>query len=677
MILNEPNIELFLNTSAINVIVKDNVIKSVVAYNTKSETEFEFISSQYADCSGDGIVGYKAGASFMMGSESKSQFGEKWATENEELYTMGNSLYWEIEDTGRPVSYVAPSFAKDITKLKNFDELQDKLKFRNLSVNGVFWTLEYGGQKNTIKDSEEIAFELRSLAYGIWDYIKNSGQFPEAKNYIMKKVQTIPGTREGRRFYGEYVLTENDIEHKTYFKDAVAIGGWPMDVHDWQGFYGSNPASNFIPVSSIYNIPFRCLYSKDIKNLLFAGRNISATHIAFGSTRVMATCASLGQAVGTAVSLCKKYDVNPAEIYLNHVEELQKELVYDDQTIVGVKEMPYNLINKSFKVSTSGTSKYENTEQDIVRTCDHNYALALTIDNEKLEGISIKFKNNSLDKQIIEYEVLTGSRPEAFLPDAVQKRDIIELAPDFYGYVNLNINVKAGKDKKIYLVFRKNKNISICCSNTRIPGAVTFRYYDSTHSMGEYWNKDSLGFNHDSIPFDGVNKEVYSKGIISFVRDNLFEGEDICYLAFDQVSHQICFKDISPNQNVYSEANLLNEYSRPYGSLNMWISDTVGARIMLESNGLQKVREIQLIFNTNLETDVLKRMPGQLVKDYDITFITEYGEKVINIRNNIQRMNKIKVDLENVSKLKIEILKTYGASKVHLYGIRVFGDASE
>ena len=132
-------------------------------------------------------------------------------------------------------------------------------------------------------------------------------------------------------------MREQDVAAATRFADAVAYGGWPMDVHPPEGFFYDGHPTNFIQLDDIYTIPYRCYYSKNIHNLMMAGRNISATHIAFGSVRVMATCAIGGQAVGTAAALATKYDCSPREVGYNHIEELQQMLLRDDCYIPGIR----------------------------------------------------------------------------------------------------------------------------------------------------------------------------------------------------------------------------------------------------------------------------------------------------------------------------------------------------
>lgn len=651
MIHEEPNIQLFLNTTAREVCVESGRIQSVTAYNSKSETEFLFVCPQYADCSGDGIVAFRAGSSFAMGSESQAQYGEKWGKPEATSNTMGHSVYWEIEDTGKPVKFVAPSFAYDITQMETFDELANPVKFRELGVSGHLWTLEYGGQVNTIQDFEEISWMLKRLAYGIWDYVKNSGKFPKAETYIMKRLQVIPGTRESRRFFGDHVLTENDIEQKVDFPDAVAVGGWPMDVHDPEGFFGKLPASNFIPVTGLYRIPFRCLYAKDLDNLMLAGRNISASHIALGSTRVMATCACLGQAVGTAAVLCLRHGKDPRAVCRDHMPELLDLLAADDQTIPGRSALPRENLNGAFSISSTGCASFENPRKDFYMACDHNYVLALTLDSERIDSVQLDLRNDTPEPQTVTVEAFTGVHPETFLPTTLLVRQTITLPANHAGFITVPIGREIGPDRKVYLVLPKNPAISLGCANTAVPGAVTWRYYDPSHTLGDYRDPNRIGYTHDSIPLSGT----------------------LGYTGCDRLpSKNICFQNVQPAQKVYSAENLLNSQSRPHGIMNMWISPSADATLTLTAHRPTDVRQLHLVFDTDLERDNHRSMQPVLVKDYDLEIDAGGITYTHCIRDNCLRLNRHRIDREDVTAIRLHILAMHGdGTQAHMYGIKL------
>ena len=174
------------------------------------------------------------------------------------------------------------------------------------------------------------------MAYGVWDHIKNQGDHG-MENWELEWIGFLPGKRESRRYEGEYILNQRDLEEGSHFEDAVAFGGWTMDNHNPKGFRFMGYSSRHIAPKVPYEIPFRCLYSRNIPNLMFAGRNISATHMAMSSTRVMATCSVMGQAAGTGAALAVKYGCMPSDITVSHISKLQEMLLEDGCFIPGIK----------------------------------------------------------------------------------------------------------------------------------------------------------------------------------------------------------------------------------------------------------------------------------------------------------------------------------------------------
>jgi hypothetical protein len=268
------------------------------------------------------------------GHESREAFNEPLAWAKPSKETLGSSVLFTGRDYGKPMPYTAPKWARKITP--------KQLKFRPVSSYEYgYWWIEWGGSVDTIRDGERIRFELLSIVTGVWDYIKNSGKFPKAANWAMDWVGMLPGKRESRRIEGDHILTQQDLMGlNPPFADAVAIGGWGLDEHPPGGFDDTDkPPYVSTKLPGPYNIPLRSLYSKDFSNLFMAGRNASCSHVAFTSTRVMATCAVMGQAVGTAAAICTKYNITPRRLYEDKVKlvVLQQKLLQDDQTIIGVQ----------------------------------------------------------------------------------------------------------------------------------------------------------------------------------------------------------------------------------------------------------------------------------------------------------------------------------------------------
>ncbi|MFF2847298.1 FAD-dependent oxidoreductase [Streptomyces sp. NPDC058001] len=328
----EPLISLYLNTDVREVDAEgaDDArrVTGVTGWMMGSERLIRFESDVFLDCTGDGLVGALAGARHRIGREAHAEYGEAWAPETADDITLGSTLLFYTKDAGHPVKYVPPSFAKDIGETSI-----PQRRIIKAGDNGcAYWWIEFGGELDTVHDNERIRDELWSVIHGIWDHIKNSGEF-DADTMTLEWVGSVPGKREYRRFLGDYVLHQGDILGQTEFEDRVAFGGWSIDLHPPQGMYATEAAAKQRYADGIYHIPYRSLYSVNTDNLLFAGRNISASHVAFGSTRVMATCATIGQAAGTAAALCAERGVTPREL---DVPTLHRTLLREDASVVGL-----------------------------------------------------------------------------------------------------------------------------------------------------------------------------------------------------------------------------------------------------------------------------------------------------------------------------------------------------
>lgn len=343
----EPNITLLLNTHCCGVeMASENRIAAVIASLHSTEDLFTIKGKIFIDCSGDGRLGVEAGADFRMGREGRDEFGESMAPPKADNKTLGSSILFITRKHDRPMPFKAPDW------IRKFPTCNDLPHRHHETWEHGFWWVEWGGELNTIKDNERIRDELLAAALGVWDHIKNSGYHPESENWALEWIGFLPGKRESRRFIGEYILTQHDLERGEVFEDGVAFGGWPIDLHPPEGIYSEEPPAKQVHVP-LYNIPFRCLYSRNIANLLFAGRNISTTHVAFGSTRVMGTCSVMGQAVGTAAALCIRYDCIPRDLGKESIKDLQQQLLKDDAYIIGVTNSDTSDLARTSEVRAS------------------------------------------------------------------------------------------------------------------------------------------------------------------------------------------------------------------------------------------------------------------------------------------------------------------------------------
>ena len=337
-IINEKNIRLFLNTSCLDAKTKGSKILKVTGWQLTTQKYIEVTAEIFCDCSGDGILAPLTGAKYRVGREAKKEYNESLAPDKSNPYTMGMTCMFSAEDTGKPVKFEPPKWAyiyKDCEDLPYGRKGHEWLKMG-------YWWIEMGGKKDSIADTEEIRDELLKTVYGIWDHIKNHCKDKvRAENWGLNWVQFLPAKRESRRYIGEYVLTQNDISEGGRFKDIIAYGGWPMDDHNSAGIGKkeyTKTATVFHKTQIPYGIPYRILYSKNIANLMFAGRDASATHLAFSSTRVMATGGIMGEAAGVAASIALKKKVLPGHVGKYYIKELQQSLINEDCYLPWVKQ---------------------------------------------------------------------------------------------------------------------------------------------------------------------------------------------------------------------------------------------------------------------------------------------------------------------------------------------------
>jgi hypothetical protein len=327
-VVSEPNITLLLDSVLYAANMESGRIQSAMVRCDATEHLYRIRAPIFVDCTGDSRLGLEAGAEMRVGREARAEFGESLAPERGDDLTLGSSILFTSRDYRKPMPFTPPRWARKVTR--------EHVRMRRInSWEYGYWWIAWGGDHDTIHHQQRIRFELLSIVLGVWDYIKNSGDHPSSATWAMDWVGFLPGKRGSRRLVGDHLLTQHDLERGD-IEDAVAIGGWPMDDHPPEGFDRADLAPNrAIRTAEVYNIPLRCLYSRNVPNLMMAGRNISCSHVAFTSTRVMGTCAVAGQAVGTAAALCVREGTDPRRIYEDKklLAKLQQELLRDDQTI--------------------------------------------------------------------------------------------------------------------------------------------------------------------------------------------------------------------------------------------------------------------------------------------------------------------------------------------------------
>lgn len=318
--VSEKNLTLLLNSSCLDAKMDGNKIENVKAWQSNAET-FHVVEAKYfADCSGDSILATLTCANFMYGREAKAQFNERIPPDVADKKTMGMSCLFQIRETDHKTTYIPPEWAYKY-------ETDADLPFKDHTRDDNFWWIEVGGEWDCLHETDRCRDELLKICCGVWDHMKNKGDHG-VDNWELEWIGMYPGKRESRRYVGKYIVTQNDVEAEGKFEDLVAYAGWPMDDHFPEGFYYTKGHPTiFHPAPQPWGLPLRCMISENIENLVFAGRNISVTHAALSSSRVMATCAILGQALGTAAAEAVHSNCHIEKV---DIKKLQKTLMEDD-----------------------------------------------------------------------------------------------------------------------------------------------------------------------------------------------------------------------------------------------------------------------------------------------------------------------------------------------------------
>lgn len=363
-IKENENITLLLNTSCLDAECFESRITSITAWQLTTYSWHKVSAKYFADCSGDSVLAPLSGAKHRIGREGNEEFNETIGPEIADSKTMGMSILLQARETDHPVKFIPPEWANVYETDDDIDIKANNVKYsetrsHKIGTSGCnLWWMELGGDTEAIANTEETRDELLKLAFGIWDHIKNR-QDHGYENWELEWIGFLPGKRESVRYIGEHILTQHDIESEGRFEDVVAYGGWPMDDHNPKGFKANSiddKASVLYPAPSPYGIPYRCLYSQNIENLFFAGRNISATHAAMSSTRVMGTCSLLGQAMGTAASICFKNNLKPGELKGEYITFLQKDLM-DDGIFIPFTTRPISSVTIKASINLSESDK--------------------------------------------------------------------------------------------------------------------------------------------------------------------------------------------------------------------------------------------------------------------------------------------------------------------------------
>jgi hypothetical protein len=572
MVVNEPNLTLLLNTAVHDLEKSDaDTIKTVRAFCSQNSTAYEITAPVFVDASGDGIVGFMAGAAFRIGAESRAEFGEQFAPEKATNELLGHTIYFYSKDTGRPVKFTPPSFAlRDITKIPRWRDI----KFNDTGCR--LWWLEWGGALDTIHDSEKIKWELWKVAYGVWNHIKNSGQFPEAETLTLEWVGTIPGKRESRRFEGDHMIIQQDLVEQRRHADAVSFGGWAIDLHPVDGVYSSQSGCQQWHSKGVFQIPYRAMYSRNIANLFLAGRIISASHIAFGSTRVMATCAHGGQAVGMAAAICAKNKLKPRDLLAApRMAELQRELIRIGQFIPDVAFKDEHDLTRTAAISATSELKLSQlVASGETMPLDAAWAMMLPVTPGAMP--SVEFLVDVSAPTMLRAELRVSSKADNHSPDVTLATQEIKLNPGTRLKLPLKFDAAIDAPRYAFVCLMANPDVAVHLSDQRVTGvlAVTQKFNRAVAKSPRQEPPPGSGI--DSFEFWIPQRRPAGKNLAM---------------------------KVSPPLEVFSAQNLTNGFARPTNQPNAWVADFAHEQpvIRLSWDKPQTISRIELSFDTDFD----------------------------------------------------------------------------
>lgn len=618
----------------------------------------------FVDATGDGTVAALAGAEFHYGRESQSEYGESLAPAQSDDITMSGCIMdgvvgFRSEERDRVIAYEAPPWAPIFHDPDRFGRSVGRLD------RGAWW-MEHAGTVDDMVDAERARDELMRISYGYWDYVKN--RWPGRDAAARRELVSVPyynARREGRRVIGDYVLTQQDLQDPQPLHDAVAHGGWSIDIHNRKGIYsGKEGPFEFNDIAKLYAIPYRCLYAKDIGNLFLAGRCISVSHVALGSVRVQATLAVAAEAVGVAAAIAASADTDARGVLTHHLDRLQQTLLRLDHYIPSVVDSdPANLARgASVCASTTATTEVHRAEdmhRNFVFPLSNRWTLTLREQpGTALRKLSLLVRSTRDDETVL--RVVSGrvTDPGEIGADAARTDPIqVPVPPHHDGWIAVDIPQDAGSPasevsggdtgtpRLVYLTVEKAEGISV--------------------------------YGMDEAPLHVHAGTAAEEGWTDHAR----------FLpAFATTPDYEYPRDFSPS-------NVVNGVARPVGEdSNQWASDpeaTFPQWIEVSLTEAADISRVAVTFDTNLNTPRYGYMqpeprPRRCVRDYDVQvrmppdgvspsqdapqWCTVAWGRDNYLRHRVHDFRAVRTDA-----VRVVVHRTHGDRSARIFEIRAYG----
>lgn len=626
LVLKEPLLELYLNTYVDRAELENGRVAAVFGRNLLGDGYYRITGDIFIDCTGDGTLGVAAGVPFHLGKESQSEYGESLAPMEPEAATQGSSLLFYVKKADHKVNFIAPDYAYDMEYVESL--LNNGARIVSEDYGGSdYWWVEYGGHLNgALDEMQEVTLRLKKLIMGIWNYIKNSGRF-NADNHTLEWVGNYPGKRETRRMITDYVLRQGDVETPHVFYDGAFYGGWYIDFHPSDGVKSMEDSCIQIPVSP-YQVPLRTLYNSTVPNLLFAGRNIGTTHVAFASTRIMNTCALSGQAAGQLAAWCAKAGVGTDRIDEAAAAEIQLGLRRNDAFFPGTLVKDGKDLAPSAALTVSGTfgGTCGKPAGELLLLKDRFFTFPVRAGQDRAEALL-----NAPVAAALKGAWYASPLPSRLLPGSPMG--------------DIELSVAAGE----HWAALPLPQIDAECFLTFVCGE------DSTVSLR--------------------TEAEQRTGFLCGRRD----GTDYAYP---------CVR--GDYDLLYGPATLTSGYNRPYSAPNVWISDHLPAVVELTWAQTQDIGQITLTFDPDLSKEIPSSradkwadshhftprigMPPELVRAFTLELKGEDGQwhAIHTEKENWRRRYPIVLERPmSATALRLTVTATYGSPHARVFEIVV------
>ena len=641
-VIREKNIALYLNTHMHQVLMKDPAhIRAIHAIQLGTEKTFELSAPLLVDATGDGVLGYRAGADFRWGREGKKEYNESLAPDEADDQVMGNTLFFRAVNTGRPVPFKLPDWAVTFAS-------DSELTARGHSyIEGGYWWIEVGAPYHPIRNNEEIRHEPLRQLLGVWDHIKNRGQHG-AENYGLEFVGFWPYKRESRRILGDYVVTQQQVQEPAPLEDAVAYGCWGVDIHVPGGILARHDRPYPPPTqpqnweklgTQVYGIPLRALYSRNIENLLMAGRPISCSYVAFASSRVLSTGCIVGQAAGVAASLCKKYNTTPRGVARRHARECRQMILRQDGHIPGVVNEDANDLARQAQATASSEWVLEFPESAEGRELSWPHAQIFPVSAARLDAVEMLLES----KRAGATELRVALRAAPHVWDFRSTRDLAEaravIPAGHTGWISFPLNARVDPQKLYYL-------------------------YTGAHP-GIFWK---MFTEKDGEPNQGpvAVTPAFLPGASRW--RPLTGGRSLCLR-------------LRPESQPYPAGNVIRGTNRPDMWSNIWISDPgrgLPAWLQFQWPSPRQFNTVQLTLDTDANRRVtlpLFRYPD-CVRDYALeSWEGGSWRTLVEVRENYARRRVHRFDPVRSDRLRVVVRATNGARSARIYEVRVYQEA--